>query len=44
MFSTKGQEVKQGGGTLKSLQAGVVYAHIYSGQVRTSNRGDKKAL
>lgn len=44
MFSTKGQEVKQGGGTLKSLQAGVVYAHIYSGQVRTSNRGDKKTL
>jgi hypothetical protein len=44
MFSTKGQEVKQGGGTAKSLQAGVVYAHIYSGQVRTSNRGDKKTL
>lgn len=44
MFSTKGQEVKQGGGTAKSLQAGVVYAHIYSGQVRTSNKGDKKTL
>jgi hypothetical protein len=44
MFSTKGQEVKQGGGTTKSLQAGVVYAHIYSGQVRTSNKGDKKTL
>ena len=44
MFSTKGQEVKTGGGTAKSLQAGVVYAHIYSGQVRTSNKGDKKTL
>ena len=44
MFSTKGQEVKQGGGTAKSLQAGVVYAHIHSGQVRTSNKGDKKTL
>jgi hypothetical protein len=44
MFSTKGQEVKQGGGVGKSLQAGVVYAHIYSGQVRTSNKGDKKTL
>lgn len=44
MFSTKGQEVKTTGGTAKSLQAGVVYAHIYSGQVRTSNKGDKKTL
>lgn len=44
MFSTKGQEVKSGGGVLKSLQPGVVYAHIYSGQVRTSNKGDKKCL
>jgi hypothetical protein len=43
MFSTKGQEVK-GGGASKSLQAGVVKAHIISGQVRTSNKGDKKAL
>ena len=43
MFSTKGQEVK-GGGASKSLQAGVVKAHIVSGQVRTSNKGDKKAL
>ena len=44
MFSTKGQEVKTTGGTAKSLQAGVVYAHIYGGQVRTSNKGDKKTL
>lgn len=44
MFSTKGQEVKTGGGTMKSFQPGVVYAHIYSGQVRTSNKGDKKSL
>jgi hypothetical protein len=44
MFSTKGQEVKTTGGTAKSLQTGVVYAHIYSGQVRTSNKGDKKTL
>jgi hypothetical protein len=43
MFSTKGQEVK-GGGASKSLQPGVVYAHIVSGQVRTSNKGDKKQL
>lgn len=44
MFSTKGQEVKTGGGTAKSLQPGVVYAHINSGQLRTSNKGDKKTL
>jgi hypothetical protein len=44
MFSTKGQEVKTTGGTAKSLQAGVVYAHIFGGQVRTSNKGDKKTL
>lgn len=44
MFSTKGQEVKTGGGVMKSLQAGVVFAHIYGGQVRTSNKGDKKSL
>jgi len=44
MFSTRGQEVKTTGGTAKSLQAGVAYAHIYSGQVRTSNKGDKKTL
>jgi hypothetical protein len=43
MFSTKGQEVKSGGAP-KSLQPGVVYAHVISGQVRTSNKGDKKAL
>lgn len=44
MFSTKGQEVKTGGGTIKSLQPGVVYAHIFNGQVRTSKNGDKKSL
>lgn len=44
MFSTKGQEVKTGGGVQKSFQPGVVYAHIYSGSVRTSNKGDKKTL
>lgn len=44
MFSTNGQEVKQGGGTSKSFQPGVVYAQINSGQLRTSNRGDKKTL
>lgn len=44
MFSTKGQEVKTGGGTAKSLQPGVVYAQINSGQLRTSNKGDKKTL
>ena len=44
MFNTKGQEVKSEGGVSKSLQPGVVYAHIYSGSVRTSNKGDKKAL
>jgi hypothetical protein len=43
MFSTKGQDVK-GGGASKSLQTGVVKAHIVSGQVLTSSKGDKKAL
>jgi hypothetical protein len=43
MFSTKGQDVKAGGAS-KSLQPGVVKAHIVSGQIRTSNKGDKKAL
>ena len=44
MFSTKGQEVKQGGGISKSLQPGVVYAHIHSASVRASTKTDKKAL
>lgn len=44
MFSTKGQDVKTTNGASKSLQPGVVYAHIYSGQVRTSRNGDKKSL
>lgn len=44
MFSTNGQEVKQSGGSSKSFNPGVVYAHINSGQLRTSNKGDKKTL
>ena len=43
MFNTKGQEIKTGGGTQKSLPPGVVYAHIYDAQVRTAKSG-KKAL
>jgi hypothetical protein len=43
MFSTKGQEVKQGGGSQKSLEPGVVLAHIHSANVRTASTG-KKAL
>jgi hypothetical protein len=41
MFNTKGQEIKTGGNTPKSLQTGVVYAHIYSGSVRTAKSGKK---
>jgi hypothetical protein len=41
MFNTKGQEIKTGGGIQKSIQPGVVYAHIYSGQVRTAKTGKK---
>jgi hypothetical protein len=44
MFSTQGQDVKQGGGIPKSLQAGVVYAHIHSALVRESKNTGKKAL
>jgi hypothetical protein len=44
MFSTQGQDVKQGGGIPKSLQAGVVYGHIHSAQVRESKNTGKKAL
>lgn len=40
MFSTAGQEVK-GGGLGKSFNPGVVYAHIYSATVRTSQSGKK---
>jgi hypothetical protein len=43
MFSTEGQEVKQGGGLGKSLEPGVVLAHIHSASVRTAKTG-KKAL
>jgi len=41
MFNTKGQDIKKGGGTPKSLQPGVNYAHIYSVQVKTSKTGKK---
>lgn len=41
MFNTKGQEIKTGGATPKSLQAGVVYAHIYGGSIRTAKSGKK---
>lgn len=44
MFSTKGQEVKQELGTLKSLQPGVVYARVTNGLLKTSNKKDKKVL
>ena len=44
MFSTKGQEVKTTGGSDKSLQPGVAYAHIFDAKVKTSSRGDKKVL
>jgi len=43
MFSTQGQEVKQGG-VSKSLQPGVVYAHIHSAVVKESKNTGKKAL
>lgn len=43
MFNTKGQETKNTGGS-KSLEAGVVKAHIHSGSVKTSSKGDKKVL
>lgn len=42
MFKTEGQDVK-GGGLGKSFEPGVVFAHIYGAQVRTSKTG-KKAL
>jgi hypothetical protein len=40
MFNTKGQEIKTGG-TPKSLQPGVVFAHVFSGSVRTAKSGKK---
>lgn len=43
MFNTKGQEIKTGGSISKSFQPGVVYAHVYAGQVKSSKTG-KKAL
>ena len=41
MFSTEGQEAKQNGGLNRSLEPGVRYAHIHSGNVRTSKTGKK---
>jgi hypothetical protein len=41
MFSTKGQEVKQGSSNSKSLEPGVALAHIYSANVRTASTGKK---
>lgn len=43
MFSTKGQEVKAGGPS-KSLQAGVVLAHVHSAVVKNSEKTGKKML
>ena len=40
MFSTEGQEVK-GGGLGKSLEPGVVLAHIHSAKVKTAKTGSK---
>ena len=40
MFKTEGQEVK-GGGLPKSLEPGVVLAHIHSASVRTAKTGKK---
>ena len=44
MFSTKGQEVKETGNVSRSLQVGVVYAHIFDAQLRTTKDGGKKSL
>lgn len=40
MFSTEGQELKKPG-VNRSFEPGVVYAHIYSAQVRTAKTGKK---
>lgn len=42
MFNTKGQETKKPG-LNKSFEAGVQYAHVYDGWIRTAKTG-KKAL
>ena len=44
MFSTQGQDVKQAGGTSKTFQPGVVYAHIHSANVKESKNTGKKCL
>jgi len=41
MFNTKGQEIKQEGGTRKTFEPGVVLAHIHSGTVKTAKTGKK---
>ena len=43
MFNTEGQEAKQQNGLSRTFEPGVVYAHIFSGNVRTAKTG-KKAL
>lgn len=43
MFNTQGQELKEGG-IPKSIQPGIVYARIVSGQLKTSSKKDKKCL
>jgi hypothetical protein len=44
MFSTKGQEVKGSSGPSKSLQPGVVLAHIHSATIKSSEKTGKKML
>jgi hypothetical protein len=41
MFNTEGQDVKQNSSVSRNFEPGVVYAHIFSGNVRTSKTGKK---
>jgi hypothetical protein len=41
MFNTEGQNAKQSSSLSKSFEPGVVYAHIFSANVRTSKTGKK---
>jgi hypothetical protein len=41
MFNTEGQNAKQNTNISRSFEAGVVYAHIFSANVRTSKTGKK---
>lgn len=41
MFNTEGQNAKQGSSLSRTFEPGVVYAHIFSGNVRTSKTGKK---